>query len=64
MKTLVFDMVENIVGTGGKAGFQHFLFPQHFPKPSYIGQLNLRTMWHRVKLLISDEKIKIQLCHR
>ena len=32
MKTLVFDMVENIVGTGGKAGFPTFSFPTTFSK--------------------------------
>ena len=32
----VFDRVENIVGKGEKAGYQHFLlFPQCFEKASF-----------------------------
>ena len=31
-----FDIVENIVGKGEKAGYQHFLlFPQSFQKPFF-----------------------------
>ena len=34
--------VENIVGKGENAGYQHFLlFPQCFQKPSVSGSLNL-----------------------
>ena len=36
----LFDRVENIVGKGENAGYQHFLlFPQCFPKPSSSGSL-------------------------
>ena len=35
---LVIDRVENIVGKGENAGFQHFLlFPQCLQKPSFLG---------------------------
>ena len=34
----VFDKVENIVGKGENAGYQHFpLFPQCFQKASFLG---------------------------
>ena len=34
----VFDRVENIVGKGENAGYQHFLlFPQCFQKASFLG---------------------------
>ena len=34
----VFDRVENIVGKGENAGYQHFLlFPQCFQKASFFG---------------------------
>ena len=34
----VFDSVENIVGIGENAGYQHFLlFPQCFQKASFSG---------------------------
>ena len=34
----LFDRVENIVGKGVKAGYQHFLlFVQYFPKPLSLG---------------------------
>ena len=33
-----FDSVENIVGKGENAGYQHFLlFPQSFQKASFVG---------------------------
>ena len=32
----ILEMVENILGKGGNAGYQHFLlFPQYFQKTSY-----------------------------
>ena len=38
-----FDKVENIVGKGENAGYQHLLlFPQNFPMPSSLGPLKLR----------------------
>ena len=38
--------VENIVGNGENAGYQHFLlFPQCFQKASYTGSLKVGIMW-------------------
>ena len=43
MKISFFDRVENIVGKGENAGYQHFLhFPQCFSKPSSFGVINSR----------------------
>ena len=45
---LKFDLerVENIVGKGENAGYQHFLlFPQCFQKASYTGSLKLVIVW-------------------
>ena len=42
----VSERVENIVGKGENAGYQHFLlFPQCFPKPSSLGSLKVRLLW-------------------
>ena len=42
----VTDWVENIVGIGENAGYQHFLlFPQRFPKASFPGLLKVGIMW-------------------
>ena len=39
---LVLGRVENIVGKGENAGYQHFLlFPQLFHKPSHSGSLKV-----------------------
>ena len=41
----VFDRVENIVGKGENADYQHFLhFPQSFQKTSFSGSLTLSQM--------------------
>ena len=41
----VFDRVENIVGKGENAGYQHFLlFPQCFPKGFY-SWLKVGIVW-------------------
>ena len=46
------DRVENTVGKGEKAGYQHFLlFPQCFPKPSSLGLLKVGFVWERVLTL-------------
>ena len=46
MKISVFDRVENIVGKGENAGYQHFLlFPQCFQKAFLLGLLKLRIVW-------------------
>ena len=42
----VLGRVENNVGKGGNAGYQHFLlFPQCFHKPSLSGLLKVGTVW-------------------
>ena len=35
----VVDRVENIVGKGENAGYQHFLFPQRFEKALFLRQV-------------------------
>ena len=43
---LVLGRVENIVGKGENAGYQHFLlFPQCFQKPSHSVSLKLWIVW-------------------
>ena len=45
MMISLFDKVENIVGKGENAGFQHFLFfPQYFQKASFLGLLKVQIM--------------------
>ena len=47
------DKVENIVGNGENAGFQHFLlFKQCFQKPSLSGSLKVGIVWQRVDQVI------------
>ena len=42
--------IENIVGKGENAGYQHFiLFLQCFQKASFPGSLKVGVMWQRVK---------------
>ena len=42
----VFDSLENIVGKGENAGYQHFLlFPQCFQKASFSGWLKVGIVW-------------------
>ena len=44
--TSMFDQVENIVGKGENAGYQHFLlFQQGFEKASSSGSLKVETVW-------------------
>ena len=46
--------VENIVGKGQSAGYQHFLlFLQCFQKPSLSGTLKVGIVWKRVKVSLS-----------
>ena len=46
----VFHRVENIVGKGENAGYQHFLlFPQCFQTTCFSGSLKVGTAWLRVK---------------
>ena len=43
------ECVENIVGKGENAGYQHFLlFPQCFQKASLSGSLKVGIVWERV----------------
>ena len=42
----VFERVENIVGKGENAGYQHFLLiPQCFQKASFSGSLKVGIVW-------------------
>ena len=46
MTICVTDWVENIVGKGENAGYQHFLlFPQCFQKASCPGSLKVGIVW-------------------
>ena len=41
-----FRQVENLVGKGENAGYQHFLlFPQRFQKSSFSGSLKVGIVW-------------------
>ena len=41
-----FGRVENIVGKGENAGYQHFLlFPQSFQMPTFSGSLKVGIEW-------------------
>ena len=45
MTISLFDRIENTVGKGENAGYQHFLlFPQCFPKSSSLGLLKVRIV--------------------
>ena len=47
--------VENAVGKGENAGYQHFLFfPQCFPNPSSFGSLKVRTVWLSVNSVLRN----------
>ena len=46
----ILGRVENIVGKGENADYQHFLFfPQCFQKASFSRLLKVRIVWERVK---------------
>ena len=46
MMIFVFDEVENNVGKGANAGYQHFLlFPQCFQKAPHTGSLKVMIVW-------------------
>ena len=46
MTISIIDTVENTVEKGENAGNQHFLlFPQCFPKPSFLGSLEVGIVW-------------------
>ena len=49
--------VENIVGKGENAGYQHFLnFPQCFQRAFFSGSLKVGIVWERVKLNKNGKK--------
>ena len=48
---IALERVENIVGKGENAGYQHFLFfLQCFQKAFFTGSLKVRIAWYGVKL--------------
>ena len=48
MTIFLYDRVENTVGKGENAGYQHFLlFLQRFPKPSSLGSLKVGIVWEK-----------------
>ena len=50
----VISQLENIVGKGENAGYQHFLlFPLCFHNDSCSGSLKVRVVWETVKLALS-----------
>ena len=50
MMISVFDRVENIVGKGEDAGYQHLLlFPECFQKASFLGSFKVEIVWKRVR---------------
>ena len=49
-------MVENIVGKGENAGYQHFLlFPQYFQKASFSSSLKVGSVWYGVNPFPNDK---------
>ena len=53
MMKSVCNRVENIVGKGENAGYQHFLlFPQCFRKSTISGSLKVGIMRYRVKRIL------------
>ena len=60
MTISLFDRIENTVGKGENAGYQHFLlFPQCFLKPYSLGSSKAWIVWLRAKSL--DNKVFISL---
>ena len=62
---LVQGRVENIVGKGENAGYQHFLLlPQCFQKASFSGLLKVGFVWQGVKpFRIFIEKSQPSICN-
>ena len=49
----VFESVENIVGKGENAGYQHFLlFLQCFQEASFLGSLKVGIVWYGVTVML------------
>ena len=58
----VHGKVENTVGKGENAGYQHsFLLLQFFPRPSLRELLKVGILWYRVKVVIVWLKVTIDL---
>ena len=54
----VLGRVENNVGKGENAGFQHFLlFPQCFQKASFLGSLRVGIVWYRVNTVTNLQPV-------
>ena len=46
----VSERIENILGKGENAGYQHFLlFPKCFQKPLSLGSFNVGNLWYRTE---------------
>ena len=59
MITCVFDRVENIVGKGENAGYQHFfLFPQCFEKAFFPNVSKGVIVWEWVSLCLNCVLVK------
>ena len=53
----VFDIIENIVGKGENAGYQHFLlFPQCFEKASFPDTSKGVIVWEWIKRLVQANR--------
>ena len=56
MTISLFYRIENTVGKGENAGYQHFLlFPQCFLKPFTLGSLKAGIVWLRVQLSLLNK---------
>ena len=56
MMICVTDWVENIVGKGEYAVYQHFLlFPQCFQRASFSGSLKVGIVWKKVKTFVGTQ---------
>ena len=54
MTISLFDRVENTVGKGENAGYQHFLlFLQCFPNPPSLGSSKVGIVWERLKIVLT-----------
>ena len=47
--------MENILGKGENAGYQHFLLiPKCFQKPPFSGLLKVGIVWQRAEKIVKD----------
>ena len=57
----LYDGLENTVGKGENAGYQHYLlFPQCFPKPTSLESLKIRIVLKRVNFFVLERCTKPQ----